>query len=100
MSVFNDYFKNFDKIHYDFCKQVDDYLEEQLRPYGIAKENIEKEKDRVRINMFGTVNPFVKVYDVFIDNDYKFSIRVSEHFFDTKNSKPVVDFERFISKSF
>lgn len=100
MNIFDEYFENFDQIHRDFLKQFEDYLKEQLRPYGIKENNISSEGKRVHINTFGTTNPFVKVYDVFIDNEYKFSIRASEHLFDIKNAKSVCDFERFISKSF
>lgn len=100
MNIFDEYFENFDQMHRDFLKQFEDYLKEQLRPYGITENNVSTEGKRVHVNTFGTTNPFVKVYDVFIDNEYKFSIRVSEHLFDIKNAKSVCDFERFISKSF
>ena len=99
MNIFDKYFENLDQIHQEFLKQFDDYLKEQLRPYGIIESNLSTEGKRVHVNTFGTAIPFVSVHDVFIDNDYKFSIRVSEHP-DVKNAKSFFDFERFISKSF
>lgn len=91
-----------DRVTADYAQKFDAFLLDHLWPYGITKNNVEDKAKRVKINIWEGPHITGKVYDIFVDCRYRFSIRALVDFDLRSNpGKPEMNvrFEKFCSKT-
>lgn len=74
-TVFDDYIEGIDRRLRNEHERI---LEEGLKPYGITRENILEQRERVFVDhICRPSNPFQKIDNVRIDGKYAFSIETN-----------------------
>lgn len=74
-TVFDDYVEGIDRR---LINEHDRVLEEGLKPYGITRENIFEQRERVFVDHITCPgNPFQYIDNVRIDGKYAFSIKTN-----------------------
>lgn len=70
-------FNQLDSLKRQISEAYNDLLEKALEPYGIYRNNVGENVNRVVIHLHTPIcSPILNIYDFYIDNKYAFSIQI------------------------
>lgn len=71
-------FGQLDYLNRQISEAYNDLLEKALEPYGINRNNVGENVNRVVIHLHTPIcSPILNMYDFYIDNKYAFSIQIN-----------------------
>lgn len=71
-------FNQLDSLKRQISEAYNDLLEKELEPYGINRNNVGENVNRVVIHLHTPIySPILNMYDFYIDKKYAFSIQIN-----------------------